>query len=125
MSWMIRWRATSGSFLRIGDLAQHLVQPLDPCPPLPQAWVPGAALFEVPNLLKKEYPVFQKGFLALWSVECIITTVSFGSDPARVTADTRSASFWKNSMSVVSGMHDHPLLSPDGNIGWIEMANGH
>ena len=84
-----------------------------------------AALFKVFNLLKKKRLVFQKGHLALWSVECIITTVSFRSDPARVTADTRSASFWKNSMAVVRRLHDHPLFSPDGNIRWIEMAGGY
>ena len=75
--------------------------------------------------MEKKRLVFEKGLLALWSIECVITTVSFRSDPARVTADTRSASFWKNSMTVVRRMDDHPLLSPDGNIGWIEMADGH
>lgn len=85
--------------------------------------MPRAALFEVFNLLEKKLLVFQKSLLALWSIECVITTVSFRSDPARVTADTRSASFWKNSMAVMSRMYDHSLLSPDGNIRWIEMAN--
>src|SRR5260370_40336117 len=125
MSGTIRRHITSSSFLSIGNLAQYLVQPVEPCLPLSQAWMPRAALFEVFNLLQKKRLVFQKCLLALWSIECIITTVSLRSDPARVTADTRSASFWKNSMAVASPLHDHPLLSPDGNIRWIEMANDH
>lgn len=86
--------------------------------------MPRTALFEVFNLLEKKRLIFQKGLLALWRIERIITTVSFGSYPARVTADTRSASFRKNSMAVVSRMYDHPLLTPDGNIRWIEVVNG-
>src|SRR5258706_8380483 len=124
MSRTIRRHITSCSFLCICNLAQHLVQPGEPCLPLPQPWMPRAALFEFFNLLEKKRLVFQKCLLALRSIECIITTVSFRSDPARVTADARSASFWKNSMAVVSRLHNHPLLSPDSNVGRIEMANG-
>src|SRR5258708_27892033 len=75
-------------------------------------------LFESFDLCDEKLPVRKKGLLTFRSVERVVAAITFGANPAGVTADARSARIGKYSVTVVRGMEYHPLLLPDTHIGW-------
>src|SRR5260370_41602016 len=62
----------------------------------------------------------QERFVSVRRVKSGITTSALRANPARVTADARSACFGEDSMPIESWMHNHALFSPDRYIGWIK-----
>lgn len=79
-------------------------------------------LLQVPDLLKYKRAVNQESFLTFRRVKSVITTIALRANPARVTADARSACFGEDSMSIEGWMHHHALLSPDRYIGWRKVT---
>ncbi len=79
-------------------------------------------LFESFDLCDEKLPVRKKGLLTFRSVERVVAAITFGANPAGVTADARSARIGKYSVTVVRGMEYHPLLLPDTHIGSMSGA---